>query len=166
VLSSLLAQERRAKSRVKFPVVVGDLFALTNGAAGDNVSVVPMGVGLVRMVHVVVMIDGQQDFAVNPVSVIPDVITCRFGQFGKLCRRVDPVEALNETPDLCAFANDFRRKDPQTVDGAFIKISFDKKHGSYRGKLSAYRQFVRPPHLKRYKPARRRNLRRRLAFGF
>ena len=164
-MASLLSQERCTKTGVKLPLVVVDLFALTNGATRDNISVVPMCVGVIRMVHVVVVIDGQQDFPINPISVIADVVTRGFRQFGELCGGVDPVETFDETPDLRAFANDFPRKNTKTVNGAFIKISFDKKQGSYRGERSAYRQFARPTHIKRRGPARRQNSRRRLAFG-
>lgn len=118
------------------------------------------------MIHMVIVIDGQKDFAIHSVSVVPDIIPRRFGQFCELRRRVDPVEAIDETPDLRAFANNFVRKNTKTVNGAFIKVSFNKKHGSYRGWLPACRQFERQTRVKRREPAPRRNLRRRLSFGF
>jgi hypothetical protein len=117
------------------------------------------------MIHVVIVIGSQKDFAIHSVPVVPDVIPRRFRQFCELRRRVDPVEAIDETPNLCAFANNFTRKNTKTVDGAFIKVSFNKKHGSYRGWLSACRQFERQTGVKCFKPARRLNLSRRLAFG-
>ena len=128
-VASFRPQERRTKSGIKFPIVIGNFFALTNGATCNDVAVVPMGVGIIRMIHVVIVIGGQKDFAIHSVPVVPDVIPRRFRQFCKLRRRVDPVEAIDETPDLRAFANNFARKNTKTVNGAFIKVSFNKKHG-------------------------------------
>ena len=49
-------------------------------------------------------------------------------QFGELGGRIDPVESIDESPDLRALANDFACKNTKAVDGAFIKVSSDKKH--------------------------------------
>ena len=43
-------------------------------------------------------------------------------------RRIDPVEAIDETPDLRALANNLVRKNTKAVNGALIKVSLNKKH--------------------------------------
>ncbi len=92
-------QKRRAKSGVEQTIIIGDLLALADVAAGNDVAVTPMGVGVVRMVHVVIVVDGQQHFAIDPVAVILDVVARRLWQLGELLGRVDPIEALDESPD-------------------------------------------------------------------
>src|SRR5262245_62978950 len=67
-------EEGRAKTRVELPIVVGNFFALANGARRNDVTVAPMGVGIVGMVHVVVVIAGEQDLAVHAVPVVPGVV--------------------------------------------------------------------------------------------
>jgi hypothetical protein len=151
-VASFRSQKRCTKSGIEFPIVIGNFFALTNGATCDNVAVEPMGIGIVRMIHVVIVIDGQKDFAIHSVPVVPDIIPCRFGQFCELRGRVDPVEAINEAPDLRAFANNFVRKNTKTVNGAFIKVSFNKKHGSYRGGYPRVAN-ERRTRIKRHEPA-------------
>ena len=56
--SFLPFQKRRAKTCIEFPIVVGDLFALANGALRHDVPISPMCIGLVRMVHVVIVVAG------------------------------------------------------------------------------------------------------------
>jgi hypothetical protein len=52
-------QEGRTKTRAELPIVIGDFFALANGARRNDVTIVPMGVGIVGVVHVVVVIAGE-----------------------------------------------------------------------------------------------------------
>lgn len=76
-------QKRRAKRRVELAVVIGDLRALGDVAAGDAVAVPPKRVGVVRMVDVAIVVDGQKYFAIDPIAVELDKIFRRFGQLGK-----------------------------------------------------------------------------------
>lgn len=46
-VASFRSQERRTKSGIEFPIVIGNFFALMNGATCNDVAVVPMGVGIV-----------------------------------------------------------------------------------------------------------------------
>src|SRR5215510_5638558 len=115
-------EEGRAKTRVELPRVVGNFFALANGARRNDVTVAPMGVGIVGMVHVVVVIAGEQDLAVHAVPVVPDVVARGLGQFGKLGGRVDPVESVDESPDLRAPANNFACKNTKAVNSTFIEV--------------------------------------------
>ena len=78
-MASFGSQECRTKSRIELPVVVRDLFAFADCATRNDMAIVPMGVGIVRVVHVVVVIDSQQDFAIHPIAVIPDVVPRGFG---------------------------------------------------------------------------------------
>ncbi len=87
-----------------------------------------MGVGIVGVVHVMIVIDRQQNLAIHPVPVVPDVVARGLRQFGELGGRIDPVESIDESSDLRALANDFACKNTKAVDGAFIKVSSDKKH--------------------------------------
>ena len=77
-------QEGRTKTRAELAIVIGDFFALANGARRNDVTVVPMGVGIVGVVHVVVVITGEQNLSVHAVSVVPDVVARRLRQFGEL----------------------------------------------------------------------------------
>ena len=77
-------QECRTKTRAELPIVIGDFFAFANGASRNDVTIVPMGVGIVGVVHVVVVIAGKQNLAVHAVSVVPDVVPRGLGQFGEL----------------------------------------------------------------------------------
>src|SRR5512139_2582044 len=77
-------QEGRTKSCIELPIVVGNFFALTDSTARDDVTIVPMGVGFVGVVHVVVVVNRQQDFTVHAISIVPDVIARRFRQFREL----------------------------------------------------------------------------------
>ena len=93
-------QKRGAQHRVEFPVVVGDLLALADVAAGDGVAVAQIGVGRVGMVHVVVVVGGEQDFAVDPIAVLLDEVARRLRQLGELFGRIEAVEAFDEAPIL------------------------------------------------------------------
>src|SRR5262245_14653933 len=121
-------EEGRAKTRVELPIVVGNFFALANGARRNDVTVAPTGVGIVGVVYVVVVIAGKQDLAIHAISVVPDVVARRLRQFGKLGGRIDPVESVDKSPDLRALANDFACKNTKAVNGAFIEVSFYKEH--------------------------------------
>jgi hypothetical protein len=113
-------------ARIELPIVVGNLFALANGARRNDVAIVPMGIGIIGVVHVVVVIASKQDLAIHTVSVVPDVVASRFRQLGELGGRIGPVESIDESPDLRALANDFACKNTKAVDGAFIEVSSDK----------------------------------------
>jgi len=78
-VASFGSQECRTKSRIELPVIVRDFLAFADCATRNDMAIVPMGVGIVRVVHVVVVIDSQQDFAVHPIAVIPDVVPRGFG---------------------------------------------------------------------------------------
>jgi hypothetical protein len=80
------------------------------------------------MVHMVVVIDRQKNFAIHPVSVVPDIFSRGFWQTRELFRRVDPVKVFDKPPDLRAFADKFGGKDTQSVDRAFVEIGLDQEH--------------------------------------
>src|SRR3974390_1733110 len=82
------------------------------------------------MVHVAVVVDGEQDFAVNAVAVIPDEFPRRFRQPRELLGRITAVEALHEAPDLGALANELIGEDAESVNFAFAEISPDQQHRS------------------------------------
>src|SRR3974377_609948 len=82
------------------------------------------------MVHVAVVVDGEQDFAVNAVAVIPDEFPRRFWQSRELLGRVATVEALREAPDLGALANELIGEDAESVNFAFAEISLDQEDDS------------------------------------
>src|SRR5262245_65732569 len=93
------------------------------------------------VVLAVVGVAGQRSLAIAPMAVVPDRVPRRLRQFREFGGPVGSVEAFHETPDLRAFANDLSRKNTKTVNGAFIKVGFDKKHGSFADGQSASRQF-------------------------
>jgi hypothetical protein len=121
-------QEGSTKSRIELTIIVRNLFAFADGTTRNNVAIAPMRIGVVGVIHVVVMVASQQDFAIHPITVVPDIVPRRLRQFREFGGRVDSVEAFHETPDLRVFANDLSRKNTKTVNGAFIKVGFDKKH--------------------------------------
>ena len=65
-------------------IVVGDFFALANRARRNDVTIMPMGVGIVGVVHVVVVIAGKQYLAIHAISIVPYIVACRLWQLGKL----------------------------------------------------------------------------------
>src|SRR3974390_2467835 len=87
------------------------------------------------MIHMAVVVDGEQNFAVDSVAVLLDEIARWLGQPGKFLRRVEAVEALNEPPDLSALADEFAGENTDAVDRAFIEIGFHQQHRSLARKL-------------------------------
>src|SRR3974377_346148 len=80
------------------------------------------------MVRVAVVVDGEQDFAVNAVAVIPDEFPRRFRQPRELLGRITAVEALHEAPDLGPLANELIGEDAESVNFTFAEISPDQQH--------------------------------------
>ena len=74
----LLPQKRRAQHRIELAVIIGDLFALADVAGGDRIAVAPLRVRVVGMVDVVVVVDGEQHFAVGAVAVVLQIVARRF----------------------------------------------------------------------------------------
>lgn len=89
-----------------------------------------IGVGVLRVVHVAIVVDGQNDFAGHPIAVEADEFTRRLGQPGKLLRRKNAVEAVNEAPDPGALADEFVGENAKPVNRAFAEIGFNQQHGS------------------------------------
>src|SRR5665647_2792393 len=82
------------------------------------------------MIHVAVVVDGEQDFAVDAIAVKPDEIPRRFRQSGELLGRIGAVEAVDEAPDLLALADEFAGEDAKPVNFAFAEIGLNQQHGS------------------------------------
>jgi hypothetical protein len=85
------------------------------------------------MIDVVVVVDGEQDFAVDLVGVVLEEIAGRLGQPGELLGRVAAVEAFDEAPDLRALADEFTGIDAEAVNLALVDIGLDEQHGRFRG---------------------------------
>src|SRR3569832_1675427 len=113
---------------VEFAKVVGVLAALRNVARRDCVAFMLIGVRRVRVVDVMVVVDREQDLAVDPVGIGLEELTRRPRQPGELFGRVAAVEALDEAPDLGALPDALGGEHADAVDRALVEIGFDEKH--------------------------------------
>lgn len=81
------------------------------------------------MIHVVVMIGGEKNFAVHPVAMMLNELFGRARQSGELLGRIGAVEAFDEPPDLGALADEFTGEDTEPVDRTLVEICFNEEHG-------------------------------------
>src|SRR5262245_16932434 len=80
------------------------------------------------MVDVMVVVDRQQDFAVDPVAVDLDVGLRGLGELVVFLGRPGTVETLDEGPDAGVFADVLGGEDAETVNGGFTEVSAYEEH--------------------------------------
>src|SRR5579884_2305285 len=124
----LLLQKCRAERRVEFTIIVGDFLAFADIAPRDRIAVLEVGIRRIGMIDVMIVIDSEQDFPLHLVTMALDEIAGGLRQAREFLRRIEAIEALDETPDLRLFWNELGGEYPNSVDGTPIEIGFHKQH--------------------------------------
>ena len=94
-------------------IIVRQFFAFTNVAPGDDVSITPMGIGILRVIHVMVVVDREKNLAIDSVTIVLDIFLGRPWKSGEFTGRVCSVESLYESPNLRSLSDGLPGEDAE-----------------------------------------------------